>query len=153
MSALTEQEIFDCLKSNLRSAASDCDLIARQPVSGLYFDRMRKSLKLVEGACRQAAYWRQDARWLPLGIKMEEAHQRARIWLHRPTVQSKKLFTKLGDVLRQLLRDVEGLEFLATGRVGAILPKPAAHPLRQGRPVQVALPEAARVTAGGIIIP
>ena len=151
MGALTETEIFDCLKSNLRSAAADCDLIARQPVSGPIFDRMRKSLKLVEGACRQAAYWREDARWLPLGIKMEEAHQRARTWLHRPSVSSKKLFTKLGDVLRQLLRDIERLEFMATGRVGAILPKPQPGPHRDTRPVAVMLPE--RRSAGGIILP
>jgi hypothetical protein len=160
MSELTEREIFDCLRTNLRSAAADCDLIARQPISGPIFDRMRKSLKLVEGACRQAAYWREDARWLPLGVKMEEVHQRARTWLHRPTVSSKKLFALLGDVLRKLLRDVDNLEFMATGRTGLILPKAQEPPLRQGRPVQVMLPGMGMredgvetKTPGGIILP
>jgi hypothetical protein len=146
VSALTEREIFACLRENLRGAADDCDQIAKQPLSGVHFDRMRRRLKLCEGACRQAAFWREDSRWLPIGIKMEEAHQRARTWLHRPTVKSKKLFTKLGDNLRQLARAVDRMETARTGRMGMILPEVQAPPLRQGRPVQV-------ITPGGLILP
>ena len=139
MSDLTENEIFSCLKTNLRSAATDCDIIAKQPVSGVHFDRMRKSLKLVEGACRQAAMWREDARWLQPGLYAEEAHQRARLWLHRPSVSSKKLFTKLGEALRKMLADIEKMEKAATGRSGLILPASMTMraPLRENTPISV----------------
>lgn len=146
MGALTEAEIFDCLKSNLKSAAADCDFIANFPYAGPTYKRMRTSLKLAEGACRQASYWRQDARWLQPGLQIEEAHQRARAWLHRPSVQSHKLFTKLGAALRRMLFDLERLEKMKTGRVGTILPKPQAAPHVPGRPVQVKTPS-------GLILP
>ena len=107
---------------------------------------MRKRLKLCEGACRQAAFWREDSRWLKVGLKMEQAHQIARTWLHRPTVKSKKLFTSLAAALRKVERDVERLERGRTGIMGMILPTPEAPPLRQGRPVQV-------ITPRGILLP
>lgn len=146
MGALTELEIFACLKENLRGAADDCDIIAKQPASGFYFDRMRKRLKLCEGACRQAAFWREDSRWLTVGLKMEKAHQIARTWLHRPTVKSKKLFTGLAGALRKVERDIHRLETQRTGISGMILPATEAAPLRSGRPVQV-------MTPGGLILP
>jgi len=146
MGALTEQEIFSAMRENLRGAADDCDLIANHPSSGPAFDRMRKRLKLVEGCCRQAAYWREDARWLPMGVKMEQAHQIARKWLHRPTVQAKKLFTGLAAVLRQFADQLDKLQNARSNRVGLILPKPQAAPLRSGRPVQV-------MTPGGVLLP
>lgn len=146
MTVLTEVEIFACMRENLKGAADDCDMIARFPQSGIAFDRMRGRLKLVEGACRQAAHWRQDARWLQPGLKMEQAHQIARTWLHRPSVQSKKLFKGLAAALRKMLADLERLETAPTHRVGMILPKPQPGPLRQGRPVQVVRPS-------GLIVP
>lgn len=126
------------MKNQLRSAAADCDLIAKFPQSGEAFKRMRKSLKLVEGCCRQAAHWREDARWLSPALHMEHAHQIAREWLHRPTVQSKKLFTGLAAALRQILADLLKLETMPSGRVGSIivpgygnrLVNLAGHPLR-----------------------
>jgi hypothetical protein len=138
--------LFDELKQALRSAANDCDMIARFPQSGRAFDRMRRSLKTVETRCNDIGRLREDARWFPIGMMMEECHQRARTWLHAPSVASKKLFPGLAANLRQLLAKVEGLETKATHRYGMILPKPQAAPLRQGRPVQV-------ITPGGIIIP
>lgn len=138
---LYEREIFDVMKQNLRSAAADCDMIARFPQSGVAFTRMRRSLKLVEGACRQAAQWREDARWLPAGIKMEEAHQIARVWLHRPSAHSKKMFTGLGQVLRQFLREIERLETMKTGKTGSIL-------LPHGGEHNFAMPHVAGLPAG-----
>jgi hypothetical protein len=147
MSALTEAEIFDCLRENLKGAADDCDLIARFPQSGVAFDRMRKRLKLVEGACRQAAFWREDARWLQPGLKMEQAHQIARTWLHRPSVQSKKLFAGLAAALRRMHADIDRLEAMRAPRLGMILPRlQAPTEIRHGRPVQV-------MTPGGLIVP
>lgn len=150
MSNLTEKEILDRMKGCVRSAIDECLVIAAQPVSGPYFDSLRKNLKLAESCCRQAAYWREDARWLPLGLAMESAHQRARFWLHRPSVQSKKLFTKLAEVLRQLERAIVILETQKTGRRGMILPAEAKAPHRDTRPVAVS---GHRVTPGGLIVP
>jgi hypothetical protein len=151
MGALTEIEIWDCLKENLAGAADDCEIIARQPSSGPEFVRMRQRLKLCEGACRQLSVWRQDTRWLPLGLKMEQAHQKAREWLHRPSVKSKKLFALLASALRKLARDTEILHKKATGRVGMILPKVQREIRTAGRPMQV--PANFQTTTGGILLP
>jgi hypothetical protein len=139
-SDLTEAEIFSTMKDRLRSAIADCRFIANFPVAGPTYKRLRQSLKLVEGCCRQAAYFRQDARWFGPGRYAEEAHQRARLWLHRPSVQTHKLFTKLADALEQWMKDLERLEKMPSGRVGTILPKPQRAPLQSGRPVSVIMP-------------
>lgn len=131
--ALTEQEIFDCLKTNLQGAADDCDMIARHPQSGLAFQRMRSRLALAEGACKQAAFWREDARWLRIGLVIETAHQKARQWLDPATVSTKKMFTTLASALRQMLLDLKRLETGATGRTGMILPKAQALPFANRR--------------------
>jgi hypothetical protein len=125
---LTEVEIFDCMKSNLSRAAVYADHISRYPASGHSFIKMRAALKRVEGACRQAAYWRQDARWLRPGLMCEKAHQIARTWLHRPSVQSKKLFTGLAAALRKMAVDIERLQTARTGQLGMILPKEQKPP-------------------------
>lgn len=152
MNHLTEAEIFGRLKDNLRSAAADCDAIANNPQSAVAFTRMRASLKICEDMCRLAAVFRDDARWFTPGLVMEQAHQIARKWLHRPTVQSKKLFTGLAAALRKIHADLGVLETQATGRIGMIVPKPLEGPVRSGRPIQV--PQMPfRKTAGGIILP
>ncbi len=119
--ALTEKEIFDQLKTQLGVAIDECDKIAKYPASGEAFSRLRLALKLVEGCCRQAAQWRLDRRWVDIGMQFAIAHQIARNWLHRPSVESKMLFTKLAYALRANLRDLKRLETRPTGRTGAIL--------------------------------
>lgn len=149
---LSESEIWECLKENLKGAADDCAIIARQPSSGPEFIRLRERLALCEGACRQMSVWRQDTRWLPIGMKFEQAHQKAREWLHRPTVSSKKLFTLLETALRKMQRDTEILHKRATGKVGMILPKPQRGEIRtQGRAVQV--PADYALTQSGLVVP
>lgn len=123
---LTEREIFDRLTQSLKRAISLCNDIARQPKSGPQFIALRAELKLVEGACRQAAVWREDTRWLAVGIKAEQAHQYARIWLDRPTVQSKKLFTLLAAVLRRWFVELSAVRDSKVGRSGIILPESMA---------------------------
>jgi hypothetical protein len=147
---LPESEILDCLRENLRGAADDCELLVKLPAQGPTFTRMRARLKLVEGACRQMAHWRSDTRWLPVGIMMEAVHQKSRDWIvkHAP----RPLFRKLGENLRMLQMAAEGLETHATGRMGTILPDVQAGPLRQGRPVQVLVPQV-RKTPAGLILP
>lgn len=129
---LTEREIFDQMKNQLRSAIADCKLIAETPVSGVHFIRLRKSLKLIEGCCRQAAHWREDSRWLGPAMHMERAHQIAREWLNRPSVKAKKLFTSLGAALSQILKDLERLETRPSGRIGSIIdPRIGGSPLNK----------------------
>lgn len=146
MGQLTESEIFDCIGTNAKLAAEHCDDLARLTRKGPTYDLLRKELKLIEGACRQAAYFRQDARWLPIGLMMEEAHNRAGEWLRGvkqpmggrrkiPEGQLHPLFVKLGDNLRALHAKMEGLRTRATGKVGMILPKPLPAPHRDTVPV------------------
>ena len=148
---LSEREIFDQMLMSLRGAIDDCVEIASQPRSGPQFERLRAKLKLVEGCCRQAAAWREDTRWLPIGITVEQAHQRARGWLHRPTVASKKLFLMLADNLRLLEKAVVGLQTKATGRKGIILPDMVSLGRRAGAPVQV--PGGFVKNASGLVTP
>jgi hypothetical protein len=137
MGALTEAEIFDCLSDNLRTAIDACELLATTPFKGPVYDQLRKALKLCEGACRQASAWREDTRWLPVGLMMEEAHKRAGEWLRgvkgidgkrRPIPAGEKhpLFVKLAENLRALLKTVDDLRTKQTGRVGMILPEAGA---------------------------
>jgi hypothetical protein len=72
MGALTEPEIFDCLRTNFRLAANLCVELATKPRKGPNYNKLREALKLIEGAARQAAYWRSDARWLQIGLQMAE---------------------------------------------------------------------------------
>lgn len=158
MARLTEQEIFDCISTNAKLAAEHCDDLAKLTRKGPTYDLLRKELKLIEGACRQAAYFRQDARWLPIGLMMEEAHTRAGEWLRGvkqpmggrrriPEGQLHPLFVKLADNLRALHARMESLRTKATNRVGMILPKPRAAPHRDTVPVGYTK------SMGGVIIP
>ena len=153
---LTETEILDCLRTNLRKAIEHCDTLAVTPERGPVYREFRKELKLIEGACRQAGHWRRDARWLQIGMMMEEAHQRSLRWINKtPSLNSRKishgLFKKLADNMRVMEVSVNRIETSATNQVGAILPKPLPAPIRtSGRPVQV--PSGMKVTPGGIIL-
>lgn len=143
MSDLTEQEILDCLKTNLRLSAQHCEILAAIPAQGETYEKLREELKLVEGACRQIAHWREDSRWLRLGMQMEVAHQKVWNWVRYK--HSRKLFLMFADNLRAALKLADTLETKATGKLGAILPE--VLPLhRENRPVQVVRPS-------GLIVP
>jgi hypothetical protein len=127
---------------NLRTAIDACEKLATAPLKGPVYNQFRAALKLVEGACRQASAWREDTRWLPVGLMMEEAHKRAGEWLRgikqadgkrRPIPFGEKhpLFVKLAENLRGLLKIVDELRTKATGRVGMILPE-AGAPIMAG---------------------
>lgn len=159
MSITTEIEIFDCLATNLRKAAEDCRLLAWHPRRGFVYARFIKALGLVEGACRQAYYWRDfDARWLMLALKMHEAQKRAGNWLRDYTSKDGRkvahpMFVKLGDVLDEAYRLAMRVKTMATFRIGPIMPEPLPGPHRDSRPAQVMLPTGYRVTPGGILLP
>ena len=140
MGAITEQEIFSCMSENLRTAIDACELLAVTPLKGPVYDRLRKALKLVEGSCRQASAWREDTRWLPIGLMMEDCHKRAGEWLRgvrqedgtrRPIPHGEKhpLFVKLAENLRILLSISDDLRVKKTGIRGMILPQYTGMPL------------------------
>ena len=153
---VTEREILSLLKQVFKRAAEHCDNLAVMPARGPTYRKLREDLQIAENCCRQVAYYRDDARWLQIGLYMEEAHKRAGGWLRDKSMPrtananlAHPLFVKLAENLRAGARSAERLETLATGRVGAILPKPLRGPERtQGRMVQVP-----QTTPGGIIIP
>jgi len=81
MGALSEREIFDCIAENCRLAAENCDKLAARPISGPAYLELRDQLALIEGACRQAAAWRGQDKWLDVAQYFPIAHKMAGEWL------------------------------------------------------------------------
>lgn len=166
MGALSESEIFGCLSTNFRLAAEDAEKLAVLHRKGPTYRRFRDELDLIEGACRQASVWRQDTRWLQIGLLMAAAHKNAGEWLRGIKVEGQPmrvplapghkhpLFMRLAETLRACQILAENLRDKKTGRVGMILPKPKAAPIRtQGRPSQILLPAHLCQTKSGLILP
>jgi hypothetical protein len=162
MADLTEAEIFDCLQTNFKLAVEHCIDLAKYARKGPTYTKLRDELRLIEGCCRQAAYWRQDARWLTMAEPIAEVHKRAGDWLRgirvngvlrkNPEGQLHPLFLMLAQNLLKYHAFAEKLRTERTGRVGMILPTPQRAPIRtEGRQVQVMLPE--RRSPGGLILP
>jgi hypothetical protein len=151
MAELTEADIFGCMSHNLRLAAEHCDNLAKYPLKGRNYNLLRQELKLVEGCCRQAAWWREDTRWLPIGLKMAEMHKMVGTWLRGTKVMTKtagglmvaiqrspnELYTKAAAALRMLNRVADELRDKAPPKSGLILPDVMEGPHRQNKPVQV----------------
>src|SRR5260221_1451149 len=130
VTVLKEGEIFDCLSSNFRQAAECCDNLVVLPARGPTYMRLLEHLKLIEGACRQAACWREDAGgvgaplgqtgthgfealrmgeadamgWLECAHMIGECHKRAGAWLRG--FYPRPLFQKLAEVLREMHRQM-----------------------------------------------
>jgi hypothetical protein len=134
----TEPEIFSLMRDRLRSCISDCRLLAMLPLQGPTFIRLRANLKEIEELCRQAGYYRDDARWFRIGLVWEQVHQQSRFWIrhHHP----RKNFLWLSERCEALDKAVDDLQARATGRLGMILPKPAREIRTQDRPTQVLVP-------------
>jgi hypothetical protein len=164
MGRLTETEIFDCLASNLKAAASDADALAKESLKGEIYDRFRRELLLIEGACRQASVWREDTRWLEIGLMMAEVHRRCGDWLRgikapdgtRVKIGNGELhplFVRVADNLRGFLIRIEKLRVSATHRSGMILPATLAGPHRDMRPVGWSPSLVPAISPNGIILP
>lgn len=151
MSELTEAEIFGFMAENLKLAAECCDKLALSPKQGPLFDALRKHLKMIEGCARQAAYWREDSRWLPFGVEMEKAHQLARRWIAEH--YSRKLFTMLAEKMREVQKIAIDLRDKAPPKLGLILPEVRDDPTPHQS--QVLMPRAPKSnrTKGGLIVP
>lgn len=160
MGQLTEAEIFDCLTTNFRLAAEDCEKLARSPRKGPTYQSLRDKLELLEGACRQASVWRQDTRWLDIGLYMAKAHDLSLEWLRGiragPGLPRVKLapghihplFVKLAENLRAAQAKAEQFRTKATGKIGTILPDMQRAPLRDTNPVGWRRPSGLIVPAG-----
>ncbi len=165
MAKLTEAEIFDCLETNFRLAAEHCEDLAKLPRKGPTYKKLCDELKLIEGACRQAAVWREDSRWLRLGLMMEEAHKRAGDWLRGiaqpgggriPIAEGVRhpLFMKLAENLRAGLIRAQETRHNATHTRGIILPPTLPGPHRDTVPVGwTAALNGANHNGSGLIIP
>jgi hypothetical protein len=142
----SEAEIKDCMRTSLRGVIDDCGLLATLPIKGRTYSRMRDRLQTIENCCKQMAAWRDDTRWLPIGMMMEMAHQRSREWIAGRKINGlvvkgdPQCFLMLQTNLRALLAVVDGLADKATGRVGMILPEPLPAPHRETKPVQIIIP-------------
>lgn len=143
MSDLREAEIFDRLISSFRAAAEHCEALAQQEhrIKGQRYNRLRTELALIEGASRQAAMWRGDTRWLPIGRFANECHRRCGNWLRKR--EAPVLFTKLAENMRMMLTAAQRMKDARTGVRGPIVPE---QPKYEPTLMQVRTP-------GGIILP
>jgi hypothetical protein len=167
MGALTEVEIFDQMKLSFGYAIEAAEHLAKYPLKGLNYDKLRKNLRLIEGCCKQANTWREDTRWLVFIKLTSECHQRAGDWLRGIKDPSTGLriklaagtmhpaFVMLADNLRAMQQLADKIKTEKTNRVGMILPAPLAPPHRDTRPVGFRQmgPQRTHLSAGGIIIP
>lgn len=145
MSDLTAREVFERLVTSFREAAEHCEALAVQinRVKGQRYVRLREHLLLIEGASRQAAFYRDDWRWLQIGQFAAECHKRCGDWLRFKT--KGPMFQKCAENMRMMQKAAEEMRDAATGVRGAILPEqPKYDP--ENRSVQVRTP-------GGIILP
>lgn len=145
MTHVTERETLVHLQDQIKLAVERCGNLGVMAARGPTYSLFRAEIKAIENCCRQVAYYREDARWLQIGLQMEHVHQVMGRWL-RQHERRVALFNKLADNLRALAKTAHDLEVKATGRLGMILPVPQRVDRTEGRPVQV-------VTPGGIIIP
>jgi hypothetical protein len=127
VSNLTEIEIFDRLMTSLGDAADHCKALALQEnrIKGQRYIKLRENLMLVEGCCRQAAAWRGDTRWLPVGRFAAETHKKCGDWLRFRT--RGKMFLHCAEVLLLARQAAEQLRDRATGKIGLILPERLAY--------------------------
>ena len=147
MGDLTEREIFDCLETNFRLAAEDAEKLATTPRRGPIYHEFRAKLELIGGACRQAAYWRQDSRWFQFDAWAHAVHQACGEWLRgikpkdggpRVKLAEGQLHPNFRAAANRLrVMHAIAIEFRdkATGKVGMILPVAQRAPHRDTVPV------------------
>ena len=143
MSDLTELESFDCLRTNLRSAAQNCVNLAKLPAQGPTYRKLIDELRLIEGSARQIAAFRFDMRWSQFGYEMARFHDRIGECIRSRA--ARKIFLEMAKMMRAKLVEADKLRTAKTGKLGPILPK--VQPLhRENRPVYFQNPS-------GLIIP
>lgn len=126
MSGLTEAEVLDRHRQSLGEARSICHRLGSQldpdkaEPRGWLYAALKDHLGRLEGTCRQMHYFREDARWLRLGIqyaKLARSAQRHFI------AQRWGAFTKMMPIFEAGLRSVADLAEQKTGKIGPVLPQ------------------------------
>lgn len=136
MSNLTELEIIDCLRDNLRKAEQHCRDLAFLPAQGPTYTALREENGLIEGASRQLAAFRGDARWALFAVEIMSFQQRLGDCIR--SHHARKIFLRFAEMMAFFLKKSEELRTAKTGKRGSIVPKPRARGKhRETRPVYV----------------
>lgn len=144
MSDLTEQEVIDRMITSLREAMDASKALAVKSRKGPEYHKLREHLGLIEGCCRQLAAFREDSRYLNLGLVMEECHKSAGGWLRGYRVngvkvmvapgQLNEMFVRLYVNLEGILKGVDDMIRAKTQARGPIIVGLAPETRRIGRP-------------------
>jgi hypothetical protein len=122
---LSEQEITSRHMQSLKEARDCCDWLGKQldpalaAPRGRRYAQLRKALTELEGSARQMAHWRQDARWLKLGIHYAKV---MRVAQAKYVGQRWGAFKAMVQIFDAGLRSLDDLQTRKTGTLGAILP-------------------------------
>jgi hypothetical protein len=133
MSALTEHEIFDRLRTDLRGAVQGCKDLAFFPALGETYLNLIHQLDRIEGACRQVGAFRFDMRWNRMGFEISRF--RVRIGDALRSNMSRVIFLHMATMMEGALYEIDKLKDAKVLRRGPILPKAKPEPHRQNRPV------------------
>lgn len=135
MPNLTEYEIWDQLRTTLRSAIDHCGMLATFPAQGPTYLAMIDELETIEGCSRSLGFARRDARWNKFGFEMH--HFRKRIGDAIRVHHARTIFLHMQGMMKGALAEAEKMKDAKTGRSGPILPKQKPAPHRDTRPVYV----------------
>ena len=123
--ALTEADILSKHTQCLKEAAECCQLLARNAdpekigPRGHIYGNLRRALKSLEGTCRQMNYFREDTRWIQLGILYAKAMRTSSALFAN---QNWLGFGQLRQLFENGLRRMDDLANMKTGQKGPILP-------------------------------
>lgn len=149
---LAENEIFDCLMSNLRSASENCIRLSNHPSNGKRYSDLQKELVLIEGCYRQLSVKRMDTRYLDVCHQAGKASLLVGGWIRKYRYINdkflKELFVKLAEFLAFAYSFSKKIKDERTGLFGAVLPEGMTSNTIKSRN-EVAM----RISHGGIIIP
>jgi hypothetical protein len=126
MSGLTEQEILTKFQQSLKEGRDACQWLAKNAdpewlaPRGRHYRLLKTALSELEGCARQMSAFRDDARWLPLGILY--GAKTSRLAQKYFTYLQWSKFGELAKVFDLGLAKMQELQ-AKTGRAGPILPK------------------------------
>lgn len=131
---MTDNEVWDHLRTTLRSAIDHCGLLATLPAKGPTYRKIIVDLQALEGSARDFGNRRQDARWNLFGWEMECFHQRIGDAIRQQ--HARKIFLHMQAMMKGALEAAEKMKDAKTGRLGPITP--VVRPVhRDTRPVYV----------------
>lgn len=122
---VTEGEILDKHVQSLMEASEACQLLARnadpQKIAprGRIYGNLKRALTALEGSCRQMNYYREDTRWLRLGMLYAKAMVTVSVLFEH---QNWIGFGKLRELFDNGQRRMDDLATQKTGQRGPILP-------------------------------